>query len=152
MRLSGQNRRPKRPWISTTRWGKAHLTLARVIQLYDWDWPRVEQEYRRALALNRNDALAHGLFGEFLQEMGRNQEALAEFRRGAALDPLNAWRVSDVGFAFYTARQYEEAVGVFQKGLAVDPKDADVHMGLGWVDGQRRCTPRRLRSWRRQSA
>jgi Tfp pilus assembly protein PilF len=118
--------------------GEAHLALARVIQLYDWDWPRVEQEYRRALALNQNDALAHGLFGEFLQEMGRKQEALAEFRHGAALDPLNAWRVSDVGFAFYTARQYEEAVGEFQKGLAVDPKDADVHMGLGWVYGQKK--------------
>jgi tetratricopeptide (TPR) repeat protein len=74
--------------------GDGPLALARVIRLYDGDWPRVEQEYGRALALNQNDALAHGLFGDFLQEIGRNQEALAESRRGVVLDPLNAWRVS----------------------------------------------------------
>lgn len=72
--------------------------------------------------MNQNDALAHGLFGEFLQERGQNPESLAEFRRGAALDPLNAWRVSDVGFGFYTARQYEEALREFQKAFAVDPQ------------------------------
>jgi Tfp pilus assembly protein PilF len=39
--------------------GEAHLALARVIQLYDWDWPAVEKEYRRALELNPNDVMAH---------------------------------------------------------------------------------------------
>lgn len=118
--------------------GEAHLAMARVIQLYDWDWPRVEQEYRRALALNQNDALAHGLFAEFLQEMGRSQEALAEFRRAAALDPLNAWRVADVGYGFYTARQYDESIREYQKGLAADPMNTNLHVGLGWVYGQKK--------------
>lgn len=113
--------------------GDAHLALARITQLYDWDWPAVEREYRRALELNQNNAMAHGEFGEYLQEMGRNKEALAELRRAVALDPLNDYPVQEVGTVFYTARQYDEALQEFQKALRLEPDRIDTHVGFGWV-------------------
>jgi tetratricopeptide (TPR) repeat protein len=111
--------------------GEAHLALARVIQLYDWDWPAVEKEYRRALKLNPNDAMAHSWYGEYLQEMGRNEEALAEVRQAMVIDPLNA--ANNLGFVFYTARQYEQAIPAFQKAAELEPNYVDAHLGLGWV-------------------
>jgi tetratricopeptide (TPR) repeat protein len=131
--------------------GEAHLALARVIQLYDWDWPRVEQEYRRALTLNQNDALAHGLFGEFLQEMGRNQEALAEFRRGAALDPLNAWRGSDCRFCVLYGTSIRGGRGRVSKGARRGSQRCGRSHGVGlglWPKEDVRTMQPRKSTWR----
>jgi TolB-like protein/DNA-binding winged helix-turn-helix (wHTH) protein/Tfp pilus assembly protein PilF len=113
--------------------GEAHLALARVIQLYDWDWPAVEKEYRRALELNPNDAMAHNWYGEYLQEMGRNEEAFAQMRQAMVLDPLSSDSASELGYAFYTARQYDQAIHAFRKALELEPDYVDAHVGLGWV-------------------
>jgi TolB-like protein/Flp pilus assembly protein TadD len=118
--------------------GEAHLALARVVQLYDWNWPTVEKEYRRALELNQNDALAHAEFGEYLQQMGRNEEALIEYQRTAALDPLSSSSVANLGYAFYTARQYDEALWEFRKALELEPDEVEAHVGLGWAYQQKK--------------
>jgi TolB-like protein/DNA-binding winged helix-turn-helix (wHTH) protein/Tfp pilus assembly protein PilF len=113
--------------------GEAHLALARVIQLYDWDWPAVEKEYRRALELNSNDVMAHHWYGEYLQEMGRNEEAFAEMRQANDLDPLSSGGASELGDIFYTGRQYDQAIRAFRKALEMEPDYVDAHVGLGWV-------------------
>ena len=113
--------------------GQAHLALARVIQLYDWDWPAVEKEYRRAVDLNPNDDMAHAWYGEYLQEMGRNEEAFVQMRQAMTLDPLNPGGANELGYAFYTARQYDQAIRAFQKALQLEPDYVDAHEGLGWV-------------------
>jgi len=117
---------------------EAHLALARTIQLYDWVWPSVEKEYRRALELNSNDARAHAWYAEFLQEMGRNEEALAQNRQAMTLDPLDPGGANGLGDTFYTARQYDRAVRAFQKALELEPDYVGAHFGLGWVSEQRK--------------
>jgi TolB-like protein/Tfp pilus assembly protein PilF len=121
--------------------GQAHLALARVIQLYDWDWQAVEKEYRRALELNQNDALAHAFLGEYLQEMGRNGEALLEFQRVETLDPLNSSSVADLGYVFYTARQYDDGLREFRRALELEPDIVDTQVGLGWTYQQKKMYP-----------
>jgi TolB-like protein/Tfp pilus assembly protein PilF len=123
---------------------EAHLALARVIQLYDWDWPIVEMEYRRALELNPNDAMAHNWYGEYLQEMGRNEEASAQMRQTMALAPLNPVGASQVGYTFYTARQYDQAIQAFQKSLEMEPDFVDAHVGLGWVYQEKKMYPKAI--------
>jgi Tfp pilus assembly protein PilF len=113
--------------------GEAHLALARVVQLYDWNWSAVEMEYRRALELNPNDAMAHNWYGEYLQEMGRNEEAFAQLRQAVVLDPLSSDSANNLGDVFYTARQYDQAIRAFQKALELEPDYIDAHVGLGWV-------------------
>jgi TolB-like protein/DNA-binding winged helix-turn-helix (wHTH) protein/Tfp pilus assembly protein PilF len=120
--------------------GEGHLALARVIQLYDWDWPSVEREYRTALELTPNDALAYAFFGEFLQEMGRDEEALENFRRASVLNPLDDG-TGGIGFLFYTTRQYNAAIREFHKALEFDPSFIDTHVGLGWVYQQKKMYP-----------
>ena len=113
--------------------GEAHLALARVSQLYDWDGPAVEKEYRRALELNPNDAMAHNWYGEYLQEVGRNEEAFAQMRKAMALDPLSPDSANELGMVFYTARQNDQAIHAFQKALELEPDHVDSHVGLGWA-------------------
>jgi TolB-like protein/DNA-binding winged helix-turn-helix (wHTH) protein/Tfp pilus assembly protein PilF len=113
--------------------GEAHLALARVIQLYDWDWQAVEKEFRRALELNPNDAMAYHWYGEYLQEMGRNEEAFVQMRQAMVLDPLSSGSASELGYIFYTARQYDQAIRAFQKALELEADNVNAHVGLGWV-------------------
>jgi TolB-like protein/DNA-binding winged helix-turn-helix (wHTH) protein/Tfp pilus assembly protein PilF len=117
--------------------GEAHLALARVIQLHDWEWTLVEKEYRRALELNPNDAMAHNWYGEYLQEMGRNEEASAQTRQALMLDPLSPASANELGYTFYTARQYDQAIRAFQRALELEPDYVDPHVGLGWVYGEK---------------
>ncbi|GAC1670558.1 MAG: hypothetical protein PVS2B2_01220 [Candidatus Acidiferrum sp.] len=121
--------------------GEAHLALARVIQLYDWDWPTVEKEYRRALELNPNDAMVCLWFGEFLQEMGRNEEALVEMRQAMVLDPLSSAGANELGYIFYTARQYDQAILAFQNAMELEPDMIEAQVGLGWVYGEKKMYP-----------
>jgi tetratricopeptide (TPR) repeat protein len=68
---------------------EAHASLAVVAHLYDWDFASSENEFRRALELDPNNALAHHWHGNYLLSMGRIDEALAEGRRSIELDPTS---------------------------------------------------------------
>ena len=75
----------------------------RVVQLYDWNWPTIEREYRRALELNQNDALVHAEFEEYLLTTRGEMNKLCESTGGtAALDPLGGSQVANInaGFVF----------------------------------------------------
>jgi TolB-like protein/DNA-binding winged helix-turn-helix (wHTH) protein/Tfp pilus assembly protein PilF len=113
--------------------GEAHAALAHVIELYDWDWQGAEKEYRRALELNPNDAMAHLWYGEYLQVMGRNEEGIVQLRQAMALDPLNVLHMGELGGLFFTARQYEEANRAFQKALELEPDYSWSHLGFGEI-------------------
>ena len=114
--------------------GEAHSALAHVVQLYDWDWQGAEKEYRRALELNPNSVTTHIWYGEYLQAMGRNEEAFVRERQAMELDPLEVGRL---GWVFYTARQYDQGIRAFQKALELEPDDIQTHLGLGNVYGEK---------------
>jgi len=68
---------------------EAHVSLAHVLILHDWDWRRAEEEYQRAIALDPNSAQAHNWYSELLQVQGRTDEAVRELEKAAQLDPVN---------------------------------------------------------------
>jgi tetratricopeptide (TPR) repeat protein len=68
---------------------EAHVSLAAILEAYDWDWAAAEREYRRALKLSPGLASAHLWYGMFLRDQGRLQEALPELRRAAQLEPFS---------------------------------------------------------------
>jgi Tfp pilus assembly protein PilF len=66
----------------------AHLTLAEVRNIADWDWTLAEDAYRLALSCNPSHEGAHRLYGLFLAERGRQSEAALAAERARELDPL----------------------------------------------------------------
>jgi TolB-like protein/Tfp pilus assembly protein PilF len=106
-----------------------HTSLAG-IDVLEWKWPDAEKEFQRALALNPNYALAHHWHGNlYLSPLGRHAEAIAELKRAQELDPLSLIVKTDLGFAYFFARQYDAAFSEYQKVLAVNPSFAPAH----WV-------------------
>jgi serine/threonine-protein kinase len=65
----------------------AHLALAYAAKVHGRDFAGAEREYRHALALDDNDAQAHHWHGELLMELGKFEEARAEFTKSVKLDP-----------------------------------------------------------------
>ena len=83
---------------------EAHTSLALTIEVYDYDWSGSEQEFKRAIELNPNYAVAHQWYSILLRDLGRFDEGLEEIRKAKELDPLSLPINTDLGAFFYQAR------------------------------------------------
>jgi serine/threonine protein kinase/tetratricopeptide (TPR) repeat protein len=109
----------------------SHASMAYVMNYYDWDRSGAEQEFKRALELNPNDADTYHAYGRFLASLGRVDQARVELNRAQELDPLSSGIQSNLGMVSYFARQYEDAVQQLQKVLKLDPKFPVPYWGIG---------------------
>jgi TolB-like protein/DNA-binding winged helix-turn-helix (wHTH) protein len=93
-----------------------HTALAFILAHADFDWSGAEKEYRRGLALNPNDPIAHFFYSNsFLSPMGRHEEAIAEMKKAGELDPLSPSIRSFSGQTFLWARRYDEGLAAYKK-------------------------------------
>jgi serine/threonine protein kinase len=103
--------------------GEAHTALASVGE-WMWDWATVEKEYQKSILLSPNFATGHQWYGEFLGNMGRSEEGLAELRKAQELDPLSPVVYIAQGGALIQLRRYDEAIQQARKSLEIDPNFA----------------------------
>jgi tetratricopeptide (TPR) repeat protein len=80
---------------------EAHTSLARTLQIYDWNWAEAEKEYKRAIELNPRYPLAHQWYGGFLERMGRADESIAERKIAVELDPGSPSTNFELGLAYF---------------------------------------------------
>jgi TolB-like protein/Flp pilus assembly protein TadD len=112
-----------------------HTSLAEILLSCEWNWPAAEKEFRRAIELNPNYALAHHRYGWFLDYMGRYDEALAEMKRAQELDPLSLIINTNVGSALYYRGNYDLAIKQWRSTLELDPSFPLLRwwLGLGYM-------------------
>ena len=100
---------------------EAHTSLANFKLWYEYDWAGAEAEFRRAFALNPNYAYAHDQFGVGLAIQGRFDEAIAEGKKAAELDPLSPQIPLDAAFGLAYQGQYRTAKDLVKKAADLDP-------------------------------
>jgi tetratricopeptide (TPR) repeat protein len=84
-------------------------------------------EFRRAIALNYNNAHAHRSFGTFLNEIGRVDEGLQECQIAQQLSPGNvAW----LPYSLFFRRDYDAAITTAKMMLQRDSDDGFLHVCL----------------------
>jgi serine/threonine protein kinase/tetratricopeptide (TPR) repeat protein len=110
---------------------EAHASLAYIRTYYDWNWSGAEQEFQRALALNRNDATVHHRYSRYLSSLGRIDDALAEIRKAGELDPLSPLIKANIGVIYYFGRKYDLAIDQLRKVLQEHPNFSVAHWGMG---------------------
>jgi TolB-like protein/Tfp pilus assembly protein PilF len=112
---------------------EARTSLAYAKQNFDWDFAGAEQEFRHALELNPNYAIAHQWYATLLSDMGRHQEASAEIERAIQLDPLSVNVNTAAARLFYFARQFDRAQKQAKNALELDPNFYSAHGVLAEV-------------------
>jgi len=113
------------------RLADAHATLAFIKFYGDWDWLGADEEFKRAIELSPSYAEAHRTYSDFLSEMGRHDQALAEIRTAQELDPLSPATILDGGWAFYYAREYDRAIEQCRRVLELDPRSVSARDCVG---------------------
>jgi len=115
---------------------EAHTSLANFKLWYEYDWAGSEAEFRRAFELNPNYAFAHDQFGIGLSFQGRFDEAIAEGKRAAALDPLSPQIPLDAAMAFGFKGDYEAGRELARRAAALDPTLFFAPYEEAWIDIQ----------------
>ncbi|MEP7016348.1 MAG: protein kinase [Verrucomicrobiota bacterium] len=99
----------------------AHASVGLMAMNYDWDWTLAEQQLRRAITLEPNNALIHDWYAEYLMAVGRPEESVTEMERARELDPLSMVINSDLGKMCYFARKYDEAEVQLKQTIKMNP-------------------------------
>jgi len=99
-----------------------HAVLAALKELADWDWTGAEAEYRKAIALNPNDATSHHWYALLLQNLGRRDEALAEIDKAVALDPASPQMNANHAGILSDMHRYDDALAELNGLIAANPE------------------------------
>ena len=86
--------------------------------------------YRRALQSNARGVEARSLLGEVLHELGRHDEARAEWRAGLELSPGSPPLLLRLARAASVAGAYGEAIEAYRRITAADPQHHRVGLAL----------------------
>ena len=109
---------------------EAHVARADFLTC-TWKWREADQEYRRAIELDPNNAVAHYLYAfSLLVPEKRFDQAFEEFRVALSLDPLSPIMNTNYATTLMIAHRYPEALAQFQKTLERDPNFRPAHHKL----------------------
>jgi TolB-like protein/DNA-binding winged helix-turn-helix (wHTH) protein len=105
---------------------QAHVDLGR-IEFREWNWQAAEQEFKRAIELNPNLANARIYYTDYLNAMGRLDEAMEQAERAKALEPGN----DQVAWQFYVRHQFDRFIEMKRSDVARHAFGGMAHFDLG---------------------
>jgi Serine/threonine protein kinase len=115
---------------------EAHAELGFTIFWYDWDWNAAENQLKRALELNPNNAESHLFYAHLLSNTGRHAEGLAEAKRAKELDPLD-FRINGLEAEFLLhAGKPDEALAILRSlpGLSGNSWFTDMFASAAYIE------------------
>jgi eukaryotic-like serine/threonine-protein kinase len=116
---------------------EAHTALGLIQFRSKWNWLKAESEFKRAIELNPNYALAYQYYALVLASVERQDEALSTIKRAQELEPVSFILNAAVARHLYWARQYDQAIEQLRKTLELDPNFMAAHFRLGLVYEQK---------------
>lgn len=111
---------------------EAHEAMGNV-KRYDRDFAGWEEEIRRALALNPNNALEHEHLADGLELKGEMDEAWKEYEIAQELDPNQ----DHLSTALYRRGEYDRAIELALKKAESHPEDGVNHWFLSEIYAQK---------------
>jgi adenylate cyclase len=100
---------------------EAHVAMAAIAFFFEWDWPKAESEFKRAIELNRDNGQAHTLYAVLLSVLGRHEEAGKSIETALRFDPLSSFAHVCNGLILFNARNFSAAEMSFKRAIELDP-------------------------------
>ena len=110
--------------------GEAHAALGYSMWFYEWNAVAAEEELRRAIQLNPDNADAHHWYSQVLMTSGRFTEAEREMHSALELDPRSLILRTNLGWLHYFERHYGLAIEEMQSVIREDPDFVTAHYKL----------------------
>jgi len=95
-----------------------------------WDAVGADREFRRAIALDPNNAIVHHWYATYLHAIGRSSEALVEIERARTLDPSSSSILADKGVILALSGRMEEGVNLLKQLEENEPDSVSPHRYL----------------------
>ena len=112
---------------------EAHIALGNIHFYNEWDWPKAEYAYKRAIEINPNSADAGMWYGLFLTSRERFDEAINEGRRTVELDPLSLFLNLNVGWIYLFADRLDDTRAQVRRMIEIEPNFNGAYWQLGMV-------------------
>jgi serine/threonine protein kinase/Tfp pilus assembly protein PilF len=121
---------------------EAHESLAFVLHRLKHDWRGAEREFKRALELNPNYALAQMRYGVYLLTIGRPKAGCEQMRLAYSLDPVSPRTMGWFAGCLYDSGHFDEALKIMNLAIEMNPKDeAGLRGGIGELYEQNKMYP-----------
>ena len=111
----------------------AHVQLARLYYMMDWDIPAAHRELDRAVALRPGEPSALWLMGYIADSEGRFDEAVAQHLKGRDIDPLFVDNYRQLGNDYYRAGRLDEGAAILAEAIQRFPGARTAHYRLGLI-------------------
>lgn len=109
---------------------EAQFAYGYVQWLFEWDWPRAEAAFKRAIALDPGHVTAHRTLGHVLSQMGAHREAERTMAHTRALEPLSPMNHALSAQIAFQARDNVAATQHAKRAILVDSRFWIGHMQL----------------------
>lgn len=110
---------------------EAHAAMGFVLATQQYRWKDGEAEFRKALSLNPDSGLTHGLYGLAVLSPQVRPEALGEFRRALELEPNSSFINFTYAFALLATGDAAAAVKQYERTLELQ----NIHPDMLWDYG-----------------
>jgi TolB-like protein/class 3 adenylate cyclase/Tfp pilus assembly protein PilF len=120
------------------RIAETHVSVARMKFWYEWDFHGAEVEFKKAIALNDNNAEAYEQYAMLLGLLERDNEALMLAKKACELDPYSLMINWGLGWVAWMTGDYELMHEQGKKLIEFDPDFYGGHLILGcqmWATG-----------------
>jgi DNA-binding winged helix-turn-helix (wHTH) protein/TolB-like protein len=109
---------------------EAYTSIATTKFRHSWDFDGADEDYRRALQLNPNYATGHSWYAQYLQAMGRFDDARRHIELAYSLDPMSEPIAATRCHTLSYERRFEEAAEFYEKITELDPDSVTPHCGV----------------------
>lgn len=97
------------------------------------DWQGAYEDYISCFNFDSTNVDALTGLGSVLDDLGREDDAIAYLEKGLKLSPGSVAINGNLGYRYMMKRSYEKALLYFNKVLELDPDDARAHNNRGFI-------------------
>jgi DNA-binding winged helix-turn-helix (wHTH) protein/tetratricopeptide (TPR) repeat protein len=130
---------------------EAHASLGFALFFGSWRIADADHEFRRAIDLNPNNAVAHHWYATYLFTIGRHSEAIQEIERAQSLDPASKSILADKGDLLWATGRPDEGAALLKQLATAEPDFVSPHRYLKGIYFAAGDYPLYLEEWKKEA-